>query len=182
MARKPVISLAPFVEAHEDLDKAIWRYHVSAAGKNKLPPDLLTKFLKQNASDDFAINLHTRIAYAKSADHFIRRRLRLNELGSVFFVDIVCKKHVTSLSDAEPFNLGKLKKWMAKRLKGMNYFGALDAAYYYNGANITGKEGPAIFWHGHFMVWGVSEEEIEVRQTMVNERFEAGFPQAKCLY
>ena len=182
MSRKPIISVKQFVTAHEDLDKEIWRHHVSAAGKNKLPPEIMAKLLKQNAIDMFAMNPHTRIAFAEKADRYIRQRLTLGEIADAFFVDIACKKHIRSISDVENFDLEKIRKWMSARLENMNFFGALDAAYYYDGTPLTNKKEPAVCWHGHFMVWGTTQKHLKKRQKKTNERFEAGWPGGKCFY
>lgn len=182
MKREPITSFEQFVKSHEALDKAIWRYHVSAAGKYKLPPEMLSKLMKQNATEMLAINPHTRIAYAKSAEHFIRQRLRMGEIGEVFFVDIACKKHIAPISEIQDFNLQSLSEWMRSRLKGINFFGAMDAAYYYNGTPLTDKKEPAVCWHGHFMVWGVTREALFKRQKKTNERFDAGWAGGKCFY
>ncbi|MDA5637891.1 MULTISPECIES: hypothetical protein [Agrobacterium] len=182
MSRKPIISVKQFVTAHEDLDKEIWRYHVSAAGKNKLPPEIMAKLLKQNAIDMFAMNPHTRIVFAERADRYIRQRLTLGEITDAFFVDIACKKHIRSISDVENFDLEKIRKWMSARLENMNFFGALDAAYYYDGTPLTNKKEPAVCWHGHFMVWGTTQKHLKKRQKKTNERFEAGWPGGKCFY
>ncbi|KAA1233665.1 hypothetical protein FHL81_20000 [Agrobacterium tumefaciens] len=182
MTRTPVTSLDQFVTAHEDLDKVIWRHHVSAAGKNKLPPEIMAKLLKQNAIDMFAMNPHTRIVFAEKADRYIRQRLMLGEITDAFFVDIACKKHIRSISDVENFDLEKIRKWMSARLENMNFFGALDAAYYYDGTPLTNKKEPAVCWHGHFMVWGTTQKQLKNRQKKTNERFEAGWPGGKCFY
>ncbi|WCJ62743.1 hypothetical protein [Agrobacterium tumefaciens] len=182
MKRTPIISVKQFYRAHEDLDKEIWRYHVSAAGKNKLPPEIMAKLLKQNAIDMFAMNPHTRIVFAEKADRYIRQRLTLGEIADVFFVDIACKKHIRSISDIQNFNLEKIRKWMSARLENMNFFGALDAAYYYDGTPLTNKKEPAVCWHGHFMVWGTTQKQLKKRQKKTNQRFEAGWPGGKCFY
>lgn len=182
MKRKPITSLEQFVTAHEDLDKAIWRHHVSDAGKNKLPPEIMAKLLKQNAIDMFAMNPHARIVLAKKADRYIQQRLTLGEITDAFFVDIACKKHIRSISDVQNFDLEKIRKWVAARLKDMNFFGALDAAYYYDGTPLTNKKEPAVCWHGHFMVWGTTQKQLKKRQKKTNERFEAGWPGGKCFY
>lgn len=182
MKRKPIISLEQFVTAHEDLDKAIWRHHVSDAGKNKLPPEIMAKLLKQNAIDMFAMNPHTRIVFAEKADHYIRQGLQTGEIVDAFFVDIACKKHIRSISDIQKFDLEKIRKWMSARLKNMNFFGALDAAYYYDGTHLTNKKEPAVCWHGHFMVWNTKQRRLKKRQKNTNDRFEAGWPGGTCFY
>ena len=182
MTRKPITSLDQFVMAHEDLDKAIWRHHVSDAGKNKLRPEIMAKLLKQNAIDMFAMNLHTRIVFAEKTDHYIQHRLTLGEITDAFFVDIACKKHIRGISDIETFDLEKIRNWMSARLKNMNFFGALDAAYYYDGTPLTNKKEPAVCWHGHFMVWGTTQKQLKKWQKKTNERFEAGWPGGKCFY
>ncbi|MFS2037290.1 hypothetical protein [Agrobacterium tumefaciens] len=182
MKRTPIISVKQFNRAHEDLDKAIWRHHVSDAGKNKLPPKIMAKLLKQNAIDMFAMNPHARIVFAEKADHYVQQRLTLGEITDAFFVDIACKKHIRSISDVENFDLEKIRKWMSARLKDMNFFGALDAAYYYDGTPLTHKKEPAVCWHGHFMVWGTTQQQLKKRQKKTNERFEAGWPGGKCFY
>lgn len=182
MKREPILSIEQFVAAHEHLDEAIWRRHISAAGKSKLSTDTLSKLMKQNATDMSAINPHTRIAYAQSADHSIHSRLKMGELGEVFFVDVACKEHIAPISDIREFNLEALSEWMRPLLKGMNFFGALDAAYYYDGTLLTDKKEPAVCWHGHFMVWGVTKKKLLKRQTKTNDRFHAGWPGGSCFY
>lgn len=182
MKRKPITSLEQFVTAHEDLDKAIWRHHVSDAGKNKLRPEIMAKLLKQNAIDMFAMNLHTRIVFAEKTDHYIQHRLTVGEITDAFFVDIACKKHIRSISDIQTFDLEKIRKWMSARLKDMNFFGALDAAYYYDGTPLTNKKEPAVCWHGHFLVWGTTQKLLKKRQKKTNERFKAAWPGGKCFY
>lgn len=182
MKRTPIISVKQFNRAHDDLDKAIWRHHVSDAGKNKLPPEIMAKLLKQNAIDMFAMNPHTRIVFAEKADHYIQQRLTLGEITDAFFVDIACKKHIRSISDVENFDLEKIRKWMSARLENMNFFGALDAAYYYDGTPLTSKKEPAVCWHGHFLVWNTTQQRMKKRQKKTNERFEAGWPGGKCFY
>ena len=96
--------------------------------------------------------------------------------GSVFFVTLADRSLITS---AQPQQIGleQFKRKLSARMRGLNYIGMIEPAYYYNAFDENGhKTSPLVSWHGHFLVWGISRRRLSHAIKRVNVKLEAIMP------
>jgi hypothetical protein len=94
----------------------------------------------------------------------------------VFFVTLADKSLITS---AQPQNIDVqlFKRKLGGRMRGLNYIGMIEPAYYYNGFDEEDeKTPPFISWHGHFLVWGISRKRLSRMIKKLNSKLEAVMP------
>ncbi|MGO8468024.1 hypothetical protein AB9F45_26050 [Rhizobium leguminosarum] len=181
-AREPILSLDEYRNQHGEAEARLRMYVVSAWGEGKLSTDILTRLERRKAHLGFAINMHSRIAFAEAAAPKLDSYLRDHEIRQVWFVDLVSDQFIYPLAHANRIKFEELKSWVKKQLPGCNYLGGIDAGYYLNGSVVTGTREPAICWHAHLMVWGVSEQKLARLAARTNSRYRAGWEGATAFF
>jgi hypothetical protein len=91
----------------------------------------------------------------------------------IFFVTVADKSLITT---AEPrtIDVELFKRKLAGRLRGLNYIGMIEPAYYYNAFDTVGHQTPPLVsWHGHFLVWGISRKRLSRKIKELNSKLEA---------
>jgi hypothetical protein len=69
------------------------------------------------------------------------------------------------------------KRKLGGRLRGLNYIGMIEPAYYYNAFDSAGQKTPSLVsWHGHFLVWGISRKRLSRLINKLNCNLEAVMP------
>ena len=96
--------------------------------------------------------------------------------GRVFFVTLADRSLITS-GQPQKIGLEQFKRKLAARMRGLNYIGMIEPAYYYNAFDATGqKTPPLVSWHGHFLVWGISRRRLSRAIKRLNVKLEAIMP------
>jgi len=78
----------------------------------------------------------------------------------IFLVTIADKSHVTT-DQPQQIQLSRIKRKLGSGLKGLSYIGMIEPGYYnviYD--DLGNKQKNVVSWHGHFLVWGVTEERL----------------------
>jgi hypothetical protein len=89
----------------------------------------------------------------------------------VFFVTLAEKSGLTT-DQARPINLSRIKRKLAAGMVGLSYIGMIEPGYYSNIYNRTGeKRKNVVSWHGHFLVWGVTEKDLNRHLNEIKPRF-----------
>jgi hypothetical protein len=93
-----------------------------------------------------------------------------------FLVTLSDKSLVTS-AEPQKIDLQRMRRKLGGRLRGLNYIGMIEPAYYNNiyddhGRNIKGM----VSWHGHFLVWGIEQKILAKHVKKLNNRFKAIMP------
>ena len=81
-------------------------------------------------------------------------------LVPVFLVTIADKSHVTT-DQPQQINLTRIKRKLRAGLQGLSYIGMIEPGYYnviYN--DLGNKQKNVVSWHGHFLIWGITEERL----------------------
>jgi hypothetical protein len=78
----------------------------------------------------------------------------------MFLITIADKSHVTT-DQPQQINLQRIKRKLGSGLKGLSYIGMIEPGYYNVIYNELGKKQKnLVSWHGHFLVWGITEERL----------------------
>jgi hypothetical protein len=97
--------------------------------------------------------------------------------GRVFFVTLADRSLITSVQP-QKIGLEQFKRKLAGRMRGLNYIGMIEPAYYYNAFDATGqKTSSLVSWHGHFLVWGISRRRLSRTIKKLNGKLTAVMPE-----
>ena len=78
----------------------------------------------------------------------------------IFLVTIADKSHVTT-DQPQQINVKRIKRKLGAGLRGLSYIGMIEPGYYNVIYDEIGKQRKnVVSWHGHFLVWGVSEKQL----------------------
>ena len=78
----------------------------------------------------------------------------------MFLVTIADKSHLTT-TQPQPINLSNIRRKIGAGLMGLSYIGMIEPGYYnliYD--EFGNKRKNVISWHGHFLVWGITEKQL----------------------
>ncbi|MDW9957971.1 hypothetical protein GOB20_09045 [Sinorhizobium meliloti] len=182
MTRQPLLSLERYEIDHLKFGRDFHDHVLTAWGKGQVKPDILWRMQRRSASLGFAVNMHARIAHARSAAANLESLMRKEPKLAFFSIDMVSRDHIVALSDAVGFDVKQVKRWTRRQLPGVNFLGGVDAALYYAGQLLPGRTPPFISWHAHVIAWGVTEEHLLDLQVETNANFAAGWEGAKAFH
>jgi hypothetical protein len=89
----------------------------------------------------------------------------------VFLVTIADKSHATT-DQPQPINLSRIKRKLGAGLRGLSYIGMIEPGYYdviYD--ELGNKQKNVVSWHGHFLVWGITEKQLAKHREAIKPRF-----------
>lgn len=182
MTRQPLLSLERYEIDHLKFGRDFHDHVLTAWGKGQVKPDILWRMQRRSASLGFAVNMHARIAHARSAAAKLESLVRKKPEVTFFSIDLVNRDHIVGLSDAVEFDVKQVKRWARGQLPGVNFLGGIDAALYYAGLTLPGQTPPFVSWHAHVIAWGVTEEHLCDLQVETNAGFAAGWEGAKAFH
>jgi hypothetical protein len=94
----------------------------------------------------------------------------------VFFVTLADKSLITT-AEPQKINVRLFERKLGGRLRGLNYVGMIEPAYYYNAFDEDSeKTPPLVSWHGHFLVWGTGRKRLSRIIKKLNTKLEAVMP------
>lgn len=164
--RAPVRSLKALEVSQLDLDGRIKRYLVSRK------PDIsndVHKALELRASRDLnAANLFSRIQVATCLERYLKTYFAENGTHSVFFVTLISELHAVKVREQNGYDLVAHRKWIASLLKGCDYVGMIEPAYYPEVAFAAPRE-DWISWHAHVIVWNNGAPAMKKLKDKVNQ-------------
>ena len=89
----------------------------------------------------------------------------------MFLVTIADKSHVTT-NQPQRINLSRIKRKLGAGLGGLSYIGMIEPGYYNVIYGLSGnKEKNVVSWHGHFLVWGIIEEQLAKHLAKIKSHF-----------
>ncbi|CUX24128.1 hypothetical protein [Agrobacterium genomosp. 13] len=164
--RAPIRSLKALEVSQLDLDGRIKRYLVSRK------PDIsndVCKALELRASRDLnAANLFSRIQVATCLERDLKIHFAENGTHSVFFVTLISELHAVKVREQNGYDLVAHRKWIASLLKGCDYVGVIEPAYYPEAAFVAPRE-DWISWHAHVIVWNNGAPAMKKLKDTVNQ-------------
>ncbi|RWP18021.1 MAG: hypothetical protein EOR01_23670 [Mesorhizobium sp.] len=116
----------------------------------------------------FAINVRSRIQLAWAADREFDKVVSRRPEETFHFVTLAPKQFAVPIALAPTFDQKTLKAWAKDQLRGLNYVGMIEAAYYSNYNPVPGSRSAMVSWHIHAIVWGCSERRIGAVADEVN--------------
>ena len=94
----------------------------------------------------------------------------------VFLVTLADKSMVTS-AQPQTIDVELFRRKLAARMRGLNYIGMIEPAYYYNTFDENVQQtSPLVSWHGHFLVWAIKRKRLSRTIKRLNEKMEAVMP------
>jgi hypothetical protein len=121
-----------------------------------------------SGSDAFylpAVNTKARIKWGHEFIRQVRQFFSLEDgddglIEPVFLVTLAEKSGLTA-DQAQSINLSRMKRKLAAGMVELSYIGMIEPGYYNNIYSDAGKQRKnVISWHGHFLVWGVTEKDL----------------------
>lgn len=95
----------------------------------------------------------------------------------LFFVTLADSSLITTAA-RQSIGLELFKRKLGARLRGLNYIGMVEPAFYYNAFDTIGQKTlPLVSWHGHFLVWGISRKRLSRFVTKLNCKLKAVMPE-----
>ena len=92
-------------------------------------------------------------------------------LVPMFLVTVADKSHVTT-DQPQQINVKRIKRKLGAGLRGLSYIGMIEPGYYNVIYDEIGKPRKnVVSWHGHFLVWGVTEEQLAKHLAKIKSRF-----------
>jgi hypothetical protein len=92
-------------------------------------------------------------------------------LEPVFLVTIADKRHLTT-DQPQQIQLSRIKRKIGAGLKGLSYIGMIEPGYYnviYD--ELGNKRKNVVSWHGHLLVWGISEKQLGKHLARIKSRY-----------
>jgi hypothetical protein len=96
---------------------------------------------------------------------------KLGPHDPIFLVTIADKSHVTT-DQRQQIQLSRIKRKIGAGLKDLSYIGMIEPGYYnviY--AELGNKRKNVVSWHGHFLVWGITEERLAKHLKAIKPNF-----------
>jgi hypothetical protein len=129
-----------------------------------------------------AVNSKARIKWGRVFIEEIFKFFRVaddenNPVEPVFLVTIADKYHVTT-DQPQQIQLSRIKRKIGAGLKGLSYIGMIEPGYYnviYD--ELGNKRKNVVSWHGHFLVWGITEERLAKHLAQTKPRFTPIMPE-----
>lgn len=111
-----------------------------------------------------AVNSKARIKWGRIFikglyDHFQIPETQHGPNEPVFLVTIADRAHLTT-DQPQKINLAGIKRKLRSGLKGLSYVGMIEPGYYTNIYESKDKVNNIVSWHGHFIVWGISDSDL----------------------
>lgn len=155
-----ILSLAAFRKVHREFETMLRDYSTTARGRKAFDAGTLQRMERRKAKSLFAINVRSRIQLASAADHEFDNVVSRRPDDGFYFVTLAPKEFAVPIAVAPTFDQKALKAWAKDHLRGLNYVGIIEAAYYSNYNPIPGRRSAMISWHVHAIIWGCSERRI----------------------
>jgi hypothetical protein len=90
---------------------------------------------------------------------------------ALFLVTIADKSHLTT-DQPQQIKLPGIKRKIGAGLRGLSYIGMIEPGYYNVIYDEFGDQRKNIIsWHGHFLVWGITEKQLAQHLTRIKPRF-----------
>lgn len=164
--REPIRSLRALEVSQLDLDDRIRRYLVS---RKPNIGNAVRKALELRASQDLnAANLISRIQVATCLERDLKIHFAENGTHSVFFVTLISELHAVKVRKQNGYDPVAHRKWVASLLKGCDYVGMIEPAYYPEVVFVAPRE-DWISWHAHLIVWNNGAPAMKKLKDTVNK-------------
>jgi hypothetical protein len=89
----------------------------------------------------------------------------------LFLVTLADKSHLTA-DQPQQINLSQIRRKIGAGLMGLSHIGMIEPGYYNVLYDEFGNQRKnVISWHGHFLVWGITKEQLARHLTKIKPRF-----------
>jgi hypothetical protein len=128
-----------------------------------------------------AVNTKARIQWGTSLIRELFGFFQIPDLDSdpdipVFLVTLADKSLITT-AEPQKIDVELFKRKLGGRMRGLNYIGMIEPAFYYNAFDVIGQQTPPLVsWHGHFLVWSISRKPLSRIIKKLNCKLEAVMP------
>lgn len=169
--KPPFPTPASFERKHKERNEQLTGYLKTKWGRKPENRHLVIELQEGSALSHYATNCTARIEFAKSA---VRKLIvmwnsdRENEnVRDYALLTLTPRFAAFPLSEAGTYDWSQLQSWANKKLKGLNFLGIVEAAFFSN-KSIGSKKEPTVSWHLHVIVWGAEREKLRSIVRRVN--------------
>lgn len=169
--KPPYPTQASFERKHREYDKKIKQYLTTKRGRKPENQHFVIELQERSALSHYATNCTARIEFARSA---VRKLIAMwssdkeNEnVRDYAFLTLTPRFAAFPLSVAGTYDWSQLQSWANKKLKGLNFLGIVEAAFFSN-KSIGSKNEPTVSWHLHVIVWGAEREKLRSITRQIN--------------
>lgn len=177
-----ILSFAAFLKVHREFETMLRDYSTTARGRKAFDAETLLRMERRIAMSLFAINVRSRIQLAGAAGREFQKVILRGPDEDFHFVTLAPKQFAVPIAIAPTFDQKTLKVWAKAQLRGLNYVGMIEAAYYSNYNPVPGRRSAMISWHVHAIVWGCSERRLVAMADRVNAVEEPLIPGRKAAH
>ncbi|MER9836128.1 hypothetical protein NKJ28_14255 [Mesorhizobium sp. M0145] len=163
-----ILSLAAFRSVHRQFETMLRDFSTTARGRKAFDADTLQRMERRKGMSLFAVNVRSRIQLAWAADREFAKLVSRRRDEEFYFVTLSPKEFAIPIEMAPSFDHKSLRMWAKEQLRGLNYVGMIEAAYYSNYNPIPGRRSAMVSWHVHAIVWGCSARRITAVVERVN--------------
>ena len=143
---------------------------------NMLDISAIVKMLSRpNSYYMHAINHYSRIELLECLIDGLTTNVDLADV-SLHLVTFVPERFLYPLNEAGTFQPASLKKVVSHYMKGQNYLGMIEPAYYPNAKHPVAQSKEMVHWHAHLIVWGASEVQLQAIERSVARKHSSFFP------
>ncbi|MEJ5087159.1 hypothetical protein [Brucella pseudogrignonensis] len=161
--KPPFPTNASFEQKHREQNDKLVNYLTTKRGRKAEYQQLVGELQEGSALSHYATNCTARIEFAKSTVRKLiamRNNDKENEnVRDYAFMTLTPRFAALPLSVAGTYDWSQLQIWATEKLKGLSYFGIVEAAFFSNIAISIAKE-PTVSWHIHIIVWGAGRKEL----------------------
>lgn len=171
MKREPILTQRVFIKTHEKIDKAITKKLFTPLGEQLLTMELRDALLEREAKRLYAINKRSRIAFAKSIHHILKRLVNKKAKTAAYhFVTLTPRTFAVPISQAPAMDVGRIIRWAKRYLGKCHFIACVEAAIYPNLAKAGLAREITVSWHVHAIVWGRKRDAVKDLVNNVTKR------------
>lgn len=174
--RKPLLSIERFVEAHNEHDAKLKKYMLDPRSRGTITDAVFDDLKNASATSLKAINAGARTAVAQRAHALFGHQIQESPWLGYSFVTLAPINFSVPLKEASSQDWQELKRWAAENLKGFDYFGVVEAAFFSNYSLPTTPLDQTISWHVHLLTWEAKPNELNSLADEINSHVESLIP------
>lgn len=158
--RKPIRSLEALESEHTKLEENFRRYLLTERGRDSIGDAIETAIERRSATRLKAVNAFTRTRFAAKTFEELRSHFAQNGVADAYFVTVISEEHVMPASGEGTYDPTPQRQWISRALKGMDYFGVIEPAYFWHAPFKDDATGGWISWHAHIIIWNTGRHRI----------------------
>ena len=175
--RQPLITWPEFEAAHR-ANETIRSQYLAAGRKRSIRLDraVLDELDRNAAKYLYANNTDARIQFAQVVTDHIGELVKADEDTVFSSITLTPNQFVLAEDAAASFDPKRLQAWARQELRGLDFVGMVEPAFYTNVGDIMAGVRRVVSWHVHVIGWGVAAPRLTEIMSGINDRYDALLP------